>query len=403
MNYESNFSKDLGRVESYTVSDAPARRKWPFIALAAILAVAVLAIAFSMFGKSNEKPGAAATGAAKTAKASDKQVPRVTVVAPGQQNVTNLITATGTLAARRDMPIGAVGEGGLVTRVLVEPGQWVGAGQVLAVVDRQVQVQQSSQIAAQIQAAEADSRLAQNELDRAKALAGRGFVSRADIDRKTAQRDGALARVRVARAQLNENSARIRRLDIRSPAAGLVLDRNVEPGQVVGAGAGALFRIAMGGDMELHAQLSETDLARTNVGMGASVTPVGSDRVFAGRIWQMPPVIDPQTRQGAVRIALGYDRALRPGCFATAKIVSGTMVAPVLPESAIQSDAKGNYVYLVNREKKVERRAVSVGEVTETGVSVLSGLDGTENVVLSAGGFLNPGEVVEPVRTVASK
>jgi HlyD family secretion protein len=123
---------------------------------------------------------------------------------------------------------------------LVEPGQWVQAGQVLAVVDRQVQAQQTNQIIAQIRVSESDARLAQNELDRARALASRGFVSKADIDRKTAQRDGAIARLSVSRAQLNENNARIRRLDIRAPSAGLILDRKVEPGQVVGGGGAPL-------------------------------------------------------------------------------------------------------------------------------------------------------------------
>jgi RND family efflux transporter MFP subunit len=400
MNYESGFSRKPDAVEYIPASeDMKPRRSllWPLIGLITI--AVILAAAWFAFNR----PAAdkAQTAGVKPAAADDKsgkQAPSVTVVVPGQQTVPNVINATGTLAARRDMPVGAVGEGGLVTRVLVETGQWVGAGQVLAIVDRQVQTQQSSQIAAQIQAAEAEARLAQNDLDRARALASRGFVSKADIDRKTAQRDGAQARVRIARAQLNENAARIRRLDIRAPAAGLVLSRNVEQGQVVGPGAGALFRIAMGGEMEMHAQLSETDLVRTAVGYGAKVTPVGSEREFAGRIWQVAPLIDPQTRQGSVRIALGYDRALRPGGFASAKINSGAIVAPVLPESAVQSDAKGNYVYIVGPDNKIARRDVKVGSITDLGVSIVAGLDGIEQVVERAGGFLNTGETVAPKR-----
>jgi HlyD family secretion protein len=303
------------------------------------------------------------------------------------------------LAARRDMPIGAVGEGGLVTRVLVEPGQWVGAGQVLAIVDRQVQAQQSNQLAAQINVAQADARLAQAELQRALSLVKRGFISKADIDRKTATRDAANARVRVAQAQLSENRARTARLDIRAPAAGRILTRSVEPGQVVGAGGGApLFRIAMGGEMELHAQMAEADLARMSVGMRASVTPVGSAEAFSGNIWQLSPVIDPQSRQGMVRIALGSSAALRPGGFAAVNISSGSFDAPLLPESAVLSDAKGNYVFVVGAGNKVERRDVKVGSVMDAGVSIVQGLAGTEQVVMSAGGFLNPGEVIIPDR-----
>src|SRR3546814_4436167 len=85
---------------------------------------------------------------------------------------------------------------------------------------------------------------------RAKQLVSRGFISQADIDSKTATRDAAVARVNVAKASLAETQARNGRLDIRAPAAGLVLTRDVEPGQIVSAGSGVLFRVALGGQME---------------------------------------------------------------------------------------------------------------------------------------------------------
>jgi RND family efflux transporter MFP subunit len=207
--------------------------------------------------------------------------------------------------------------------------------------------------------------------------------------------------VRVAQAQLGETRARIGRLDIRAPAAGLVLDRMVEPGQVVGAGAGALFRIAMGGEMELLARMSQDDLAQVRPGIPATVTPVGSSRSFTGQVWQVSPVIDPQTRQGEARVALSYDPLLRPGGFASAALTAGTMEAPLLPESAVQSDAKGNYVYIVSPDNKVVRRDVTVGEVTDGGVTVVAGLTGNERVVQSAGAFLSPGDKVRPVRASA--
>jgi HlyD family secretion protein len=133
---------------------------------------------------------------------------------------------------------------------------------------------------------------------------------------------------------------------------------------------------------------------RMRVGLPAQVTPVGSTAVYSGPIWQLSPIIDPQSRQGTARIALSYSRDLRPGGFASARIEAGTAVTPVLPESAVQSDTQGNYVYTVTADNKVERRAVVVGPVKESGVSIVSGLSGQERVVLSAGGFLNPGESV---------
>jgi HlyD family secretion protein len=372
------------------------RRRRRNLIIAAVALLATIVAAVLLFGGRGEQPEKAAgpggPGAAKGA----GQVPAVTVIVPGRQQVGRSVTATGTLAARRDAPVGVPGEGGQVVRVLVEAGQWVNAGQVLAVIDRSVQTQEAAQQAANIQVAQSDLRLAQQNLDRAQRLLPRGFVSRADIDRLTAARDAAAARVRVAQAQLGGTRARIGRLDIRAPASGLVLDRNIEAGQVVGAGSGALFRIAEGGQMELLARLPQDELARVAVGMPAVVTPVGSSQTYQGQVWQVSPIIDPQTRQGEARIAIPYNRDLRPGGFAQAVLETGTSVAPLLPESAVQSDDKGNFVYIINEKNEVVRRDVRIGEVSDRGITIAEGLNGDERIVESAGAFLNPGQKVRP-------
>src|SRR3546814_10616202 len=123
-------------------------------------------------------------------------------------------------------------------------------------------------------------------------------------DLKTATRDAARARVDVAIAQVRESVAREGRLDIRAPEAGLVLTRDVEPGQIVGSGSGVLFRVAKGGEMEMLAKVSEGDLSHVADGMTARVTPVGSQQSFMGRVWQVSPVVDPESRLGMARIAL---------------------------------------------------------------------------------------------------
>ncbi|MBC7521210.1 MAG: biotin/lipoyl-binding protein, partial [Sandarakinorhabdus sp.] len=138
-------------------------------------------------------------------------LPQVTVIVPGTTAVADMVTAPGSIAARRDAAVGVQGEGGRVTQVLVEPGQSVAKGQVLARIDNSVQVQQSVQLAASVRAAEADARLAQANLTRAEALVSKGFISKADIDQRTATRDGAVAGAAVAKAQLAENQARIER------------------------------------------------------------------------------------------------------------------------------------------------------------------------------------------------
>lgn len=384
MNYESGSIANEPRLALDGPDARRGRRGW---IIGAVLLVALAALAWFFVGHKKPVPP----------KAHIDQAPSVSVMQPGRRSVDRIVSATGTLAARVDMPVGVAGEGGRVTAVLVQPGDWVHAGQVLATIDRSVQAQTAVSLGAQIKVAQADATLAQSALARAQSLVARGFISKADIESKTASRDAAAARVRVAQAQLGQQLASTGRLDVRAPAEGLVLTRQVEPGQVVSAGTGTLFRLARGGEMELRAQLAESDLASMQVGASAQVTPVGGTRSFAGHIWQVSPVIDPTSRQGVARVAIPFDRALRPGGFASATITSGSADAPLLPQSAIQSDDKGNYVYILGAGDKVERRGVTLGQVSDAGVAVASGLAGTEKVVISAGAFLNVGQKISPV------
>ena len=363
--------------------DGTRRRRWAIIAV--LIAVALAATFF--FLQSGGEPAAPAD---------DGQAPVVSVISPGSATVAGNIEAPGSLAARRAMPVGSVGEGGRVVSVPVDAGDWVRQGQVLASIDRSVQAQQIEAARAQIGVAQADLDLAQANLSRALQLVDRGFISTADVDRLTATRDAARARVQVARAQLGELQARTARLNIYAPAAGLVLERNVEPGQTVAGGGSPLFVIASGGEMEMLARVNEAQLSKLSPGNVAEVTPVGSDRTFTGQIWQVSPTIDPQTRQGTARIALSYAPELRPGGFATARINSGTIVAPLLPESAVLSDDQGSYVYIVDENNKAVRRRVQTGAVTEEGIAITGGLTGRERIVLRAGGFLTEGETVSP-------
>jgi RND family efflux transporter MFP subunit len=382
MNYEQG--RWSGGVDAGDPDGATTARRRRMILLAGALLVLIVVLGV-VFGRGHGQKAA-----------STPSLPTVSVVVPGRTSVANTVTATGTLQAKRGMPVGVAGEGGMVSRVLVDAGDWVKAGQTLATVDPAVQAAQASQMQAQIASAEANAKLAQSQLDRAQALVSRGFISKADIDQRTATRDAANASVRLAQAQYREQAARLGRLDIRAPASGLVLSRNVEAGQIVSSGSTALFQIAMDGVLELQAKLAEQDLAGVRLGLPVTVTPVGASQSFTGTVWQVSPTIDPTTRQGVARVQLAYNAALRPGGFASASFTTQNSHAPVLPESAVLSDAKGNYVYLIDKDNRVARRDVKIGDVSDTGIAILSGLNGDERVVYSAGAFLNPGEKVIP-------
>lgn len=380
---DSSFRSSVSRSWASAGSDGGRRR---VLIVAAILVAAAVA-AWLVFGGGAETP----------AENPEAGHPSITVIVPGTTQVADSVRAVGSIAARRDMPVGVQGEGGAVTAVLVDAGDYAQKGQVLARIDRSVLEQQVSQLQASVIRARADAALAQSELDRAQSLVARGFISKADIERRTATRDGANAAVNVAAAQLREAQARLGRLDIRAPEAGLILERNVEPGQVVSSGSPAVFRMAQNGAMEMRALVAEQDLAGIEVGQSATVQLIGSATEYAGRVWMVEPVINPQTRQGLVRIALSGDRSLRPGGFASGRIEVGTADRPLLPESAVMGDAESSYVYVVAEDGTVERRDVKVGTVSSAGVAISGGLSGKEQVVMSAGAFLNPGEKVSPV------
>ena len=394
MNRETRFQGS----DTLIVVDRRNRKRW---IIAAVVAAIALVIAFAMFRGTDDAAAPANTAGAAGGAGRGGQIPSVTIFVPGRSEVARTITASGALAARRDQPVGVAGEGGLVRAVLVDAGSWVRQGQVLATIDRSVQSQTAAQLGASIEVARADAALAQNEYDRSAALVARGFVSKADLDRKKAARDASNARIRVAQAQLGAARAQIGRLDIRAPTSGLILSRSVEVGQIVSGGAGGLFRLARGGEMEMRAQLSQQDLAAMRVGLPASVTPLGSTTTIAGSIWQVSPVIDPQSRLGEVRIAIPYTASIRPGGFAEARIAAGSTTAPLLPQSAVLSDKDGNYVYIINARNQVERRGVKIGSVDSAGVTIVTGLSGQESVVLSAGPFLNVGQKVAPRRQSA--
>jgi len=357
---------------------APLRKR--FALTATVLAVIALSVggAISVVGLSanaSTAPTAAAAGAP------------VDVAEVVQRQIIDWQSYSGRIEAVDRVEVRPL-VGGTLTAVHFKDGALVKKGDVLFTIDPRP-------FAAEV--ARADAQLAQANLERAQRLLPNGFVSKADIDQKTATRDAAVARVRVAESQLSETRARNNRLDIRSPAAGLVLTRSVEPGQIISSGSGVLFRVASGGQMELRLLLSEADMQKLHIGVPAEVSPVGTSKTFKGEVWQVSPVIDPTNRQGVARIALSYDPALRPGGFASAKLIAGAQVAPQLPQSAVQSDERGNYVYILDAQNRAVRTPITTGDVSDAGIVITSGLKGNERVVVTAGAFLTPGQKVIPV------
>jgi HlyD family secretion protein len=326
-----------------------------------------------------------------------KTIPVVSVLAIAPEPVQALVDVTGTISARFDQPISVEGEGGRITDVLVEAGDRVVRGQVLARLSKDVMQAQVAAMAASLEEAQATAALAQADFARAQAVVEEGALSREEIERRAGQAATSAARARVVDAQLREMQARLARMDVRAPSSGVILARNAEVGQTATLGGTSLFRLGKGGEIELRGQAAEQDMPVLRVGQSVDVRVTGVDLVFKGQVRMLGPIIDPATRLGEVRIALPENTLLRPGAFAKATVYAGAAQAPILPQSAVQADAQGSYVLIVGADNKVSRRAIKVSGSTLKGVIIKDGVRTGERVVASAGAFLRVGELIKPV------
>jgi RND family efflux transporter MFP subunit len=359
-------------------------RKWIAGGVGVLLAILALVWAIT-----STRPAAPpAPGAA------DQDLPLVTVTKPEFKSVTGNVTFTGTISARYDMPIGAEGEGGRIVAVMVEAGDRVKKGQVLARLDPSVTMAQVNQLAATVDQAVAQAALSEAEYQRGKGVEAAGALSAEEIERRRAASITDAARAKVAAAQLAEAQARLGRTQIRAPSDGLVLTRTAEVGQTAMPGGEPLFRLASGSEIEMRGQIAEQDIAAVQVGQPASVYLTGIAEPFKGKVRLLGAVINPETRLGDIRIELEPHPSLRPGAFARAQVRVSEAERAVLPQTAVLADAQGNYVLIVNDKDETERRAVHVADTTAEGFVIDSGLKGDERVIATAGGFLRAGEKV---------
>jgi len=368
-------------------------REWMSRPRMAGLGLAVLLVGGWLIARSH----AGASGADKDATVP----PLVTVVRPMLGAVASSVSLTGLISAQNDMPIGIEGDAGRIAAVLVEPGDRVRRGQVLARLNPITAQSQVDSASAGLDELRASAAVAQAEWARAERAKDSFSVEEAERRHTTALT--AQAKVKAAEAQLADARNRWAHTTVVAPTDGIVLTRSAEIGQVAVAGSSVLFHLARGGEIEMRGQVTEQDMPRIRIGQLAQVRLEGVAQAFTGKVWQLGAVIDPTTRQGTVRIALpADDQNLRPGAFARAEIHVAATAGTILPQTAVLSDEQGNYALVVGPGEKVERRGVTVAGARSEGLLVTSGLNGTERVVAIAGAFLRPGEQVVVTATPAT-
>lgn len=374
------------------LQDSPARGSWLtnrrvawVVALLVLVIVALLTLRLTQ------------ALSVKKAISNKLPIPTVSVTRVGVSVEPSTVTIIGTINARYDMPIGVEGDAGRVSALYVEAGDHVKRGQVLARLNVSVLAPQVANLQAALEQSRAEAELANAEYQRALAVGASGALSVEETQRRKSSSVTAAAKVKVAAALLAEAQARLARADIRAPADGIILTRNVEVGQTATPGGEALFRLSENGDVELRGQVAEQDLPLLQLGQEVSVKLTGTTRVYPGTVRLLGAVIDPQTRLGSVRVALKPDPNLRPGAFARAEVTVSNAERRVLPQTAVLTDDAGSYVLVVTARNTLERRAVRVSGMSGGGVTISDGVQDREVVVAIAGAFLQAGEEVKPV------
>lgn len=288
--------------------------------------------------------------------------------------------------------------GGKVARRLVEVGDRVRGGQVLAELDPEDVRLQVEAAQAQLAAAEADLELARAERDRYRALVDEQLVSRSLFEARDNTFRAARARAEQARAQYGvvRNQAGYARLV--APADGLVAQRLVEAGQVVAAGQ-TVFVLAQDGEREVAISLPEQRVGQFAIGQPVAVELWSRDgERFAGTLRELAPVADPQSRTFAARVAFATDAAVELGQSARVYVARNGKVELTVPLSAIHADDGEPFVWRVDpASERVQRVAVELGTYAEDRVPVLTGLRAGDWVVAAGVHLLRDGQKVRPV------
>lgn len=354
----------------------------------------------------------------------------VTVVRPKADAMTETLLVTGTLMPREEIEVGPEIEGYRLVEILVEAGDRVKRGDVLARLSREVldtQLAQNTASAAKARAAIAQQRAALDQamaqeteataaVERTRQLRKTGTSSQEQLDERERAMKVATAQVAAARetlvaaeaeavfvkAQRDEIEVRLKRTDVRAPASGLILSRDARLGAIaLSARSTPLFRIAEDGAMDLQADVPEAAMPRMKDRLAAQVLPAGFDAPIEGKVRLVSAEVDRASRLGKVKIALPDDPRLKSGAYGRAVVTLGEVKGLSLPQSAVMFDADGAYVLTVT-DGIVGIARIVPGLKKDGRILVVDGLPPDADVVARAGSFLRDGDRVTPVRSAVS-
>lgn len=351
-------------------------------------------------------------------------LPAISVIDAALRPMVDRVIAAGLIGAVEEIQVQPLIEGQPIQTLLVDIGDRVEAGQVMATLSKTtLELQRTEAMAALASAratiAQADAQLIDAESnaaeaarisERTTALRKVGSASQAAADTASSNAVSATARVTVARqsqeaarAQLALGEARLANVDlmltrteVKAPVAGLITARNATVGAIATAAGAPMFVMERDGALEMQADVAETDLLRLVVGQKARMRAVGLTESFAGTIRLVEPSIDPLTRMGRARIQVDDPETLRSGMFVEAEILVAQRDSLAVPVTAVGSN-NGDATVMRVRDGVVARVVITTGIRDSGHIEVLSGLEPGDRVVAKAGSFVRPGDRINPV------
>lgn len=289
--------------------------------------------------------------------------------------------------------------GGKVAKRLVDVGDRVKAGQPLAELDPQDVRLQLEAARAQVRAAEANLQLVRTERDRYKKLMERQLISRSQYDNAENLYRSGEARLQQIQAEFNVANNQAGYAVLRATQNGVIAKRMIEAGQVVAAGQ-PVFTLAAAGEREVLISLPEQGFDRVKVGQPVEVElwSQAGER-FPGRIRELAPSADPQSRTFAARVAFTEGKvSAELGQSARVFIRVEGDVPLAVPLSALTAENGAPYVWVVEPKTfKLVRTPVRIGAYGENTVPVLEGLSANDWVVAAGVQVLREGQLVRPV------
>ena len=365
-------------------------RRHPRLTL--LLSLVVVVIVF--WTQAGTKPVATTTAE------DNKATLSVTVTRPRVQQWPLQVRANGNITAWQEAVVGTEIGGLRLTELLVDVGDRVHKGQLLARLQQQSVAAELAQSQATLAEAVAALAEATANAQRARRVKGKGTMSEQQTANYLTAELTARARVDALRARVHSDEIRLAQTQVVAPDAGTISSRTATLGSVVQTGD-ELFRLIRGDRLEWRAELPAAELAMIAPGMPVTLTSSGN-QTLTGKVRRIAPTLDAQSRNGLVYVDLSPNTQARAGMYARGEIILGQQAMQTLPQSALLLRDGFHYLFVLEKDQSLRQIKVTPGRRQGNEVAVLSGVDSDWQIVDSGVGFLNDGDRVKVVAPVVT-